>query len=369
MATSVPSLDGLSPEKRALFESLMRKKRAARASSAPAEIPWENPEWFESTAADLEARIEGLGLSTAAPVARLHSSQDSCVLHVALPTGSLYYKAVPPYFTQEVTLMRRLAADFPRHTPEILDHGENWYLMASMPGRPLSEAVKLDTWRRALGDFARLQMAYVDCPEVLFEAGFRDRRLDRFLDRVDGLLARRDEVRFTGLTFFADLERLKPAILAAARRLAAFAIPQTVEHGDFHPSNIYVDEAASKPGAPAPTTFFDFSDGSVSHPFFSPWVLLGFLEHSHPELLSEADALREAYLEPWRRLVDPARLVDAFDAARPLAKLAYLLNVGECIAHRPRSAPEESVDMRQTMQLSFQAVHAELSARREETAR
>ncbi|OKJ26483.1 hypothetical protein AMK22_31550 [Streptomyces sp. CB01580] len=97
----------------------------------------------------------------------------------------------------------------------------------------------------------------------------------------------------------------------AWRRLAAFGVPETLEHGDFRPGHIVVDRDTPR--------FFDLSDAAVSHPFFSAVTLLDF--EPVPGTAQQADDLRASYLRPWAAAYPHADVEAAFEAARPLAVL------------------------------------------------
>jgi hypothetical protein len=78
------------------------------------------------------------------------------------------------------------------------------------------------------------------------------------------------------------------------QELAAFDVPNTIDHGDLHPGNILGTVADARP--------FDWGDSVVGNPFGSLSVIL----RTTPELCGfERDdpgakaALREIYLEPW----------------------------------------------------------------------
>lgn len=358
MSSAHDLLENLSPEKRALFERLMRKKAEERRSASDL-IPWEEPDWLGARRADLEARLSRLGLEASGPVTRFQASQDSCILCIPLADRHLYFKAVPRFFSCEIPLTLLLAEKFPQHVPVVLDSGKDWYLMDQLPGEPLTRSSDPEDWCVAMRDFARIQVALTEHRETLLRIGRANRELSRLMDRLDSFLARRDAACYSGVTVFDSLSEQRPKLERIVTRLEGFGLPPTLDHGDFHPHNIHLDAGRA--------IFFDFSDGSSSHPFFSPLALIGYLEHNHRHLIPRIDDLRDAYLEPWEELFPRDLLLDALTLCRPLATLHYILNMSECLADRPRPAPAESMDIRAAMTVCSLSISKDLCDPTEES--
>ncbi|HEX8034591.1 MAG TPA: phosphotransferase [Ktedonobacterales bacterium] len=99
--------------------------------------------------------------------------------------------------------------------------------------------------------------------------------------------------------------------------LAAYRVPLSLEHGDFWANNVAV--------TPDGYLFFDWSDASISHPFFS---LAGFLRDLVPLFPNVANLhmrLINAYLEPWTCYAPMETLQTAFALARVLAQLHFAI--------------------------------------------
>jgi hypothetical protein len=115
------------------------------------------------------------------------------------------------------------------------------------------------------------------------------------------------------------LRRHAPELEAMCGELAGYTIPDSLEHGDLWGVNVIA-------GADA-CVFIGWEDASLSHPFFSPSLLL--LSLNYTEALAHVpDArarIREAYLRPWRAAACTRadRLEPAFDLAQRVAMLHY----------------------------------------------
>ena len=97
-------------------------------------------------------------------------------------------------------------------------------------------------------------------------------------------------------------------------RLAQYAVPHTLVHGDLGGNILIRDEGY---------TFFDWTDVCVSHPFFEMATISGaYFDESVLKDNPDAEIrLRDAYLEPWTKLMPVEKLVEAFEASRPLGAL------------------------------------------------
>jgi hypothetical protein len=113
----------------------------------------------------------------------------------------------------------------------------------------------------------------------------------------------------------ADVRALGPELREACRRLEAFGVPASLEHGDLWGDNVVA--------ARDRCVLIDWEDASIAHPFFSPFLLLESLRYTAAlDGVREArQEIRDAYLAPWqRRLGWPAgRLERAFELSQPLA--------------------------------------------------
>jgi aminoglycoside phosphotransferase (APT) family kinase protein len=91
------------------------------------------------------------------------------------------------------------------------------------------------------------------------------------------------------------LRDFAPRLTELCHELAAYDIPETIQHDDLHHANLYVHGGRMR--------VLDWGDASISHPFASLVVTFRFLEERTK--LPPADPwfarLRDAYLEPWGR--------------------------------------------------------------------
>jgi len=184
-------------------------------------------------------------------------------------------------FGHELDLTVGLSERFPELVPGVLavDRHRNWMLIEGAGEDDLSRYDDLETWQAALRAYAGLQVEMARRTDWLFGQGCPDRRLDRLGDSLDSLLADTPAMlpgTSWGLTKTETdgLRARAPEFKAACRALSEYAIPYSVEHGDFGYWQVIVTNGRSR--------FIDWSDSSVSHPFFSLWFLLEELQCGEP---------------------------------------------------------------------------------------
>lgn len=101
-------------------------------------------------------------------------------------------------------------------------------------------------------------------------------------------------------------QRLKTTCAA----LADYRVPYSLEHGDFHDRQIIMTDTGPM--------YYDWSDCSVSHPFFSLHLFFAFqdFENCLPDIPDVQARLRDAYLAPWTVYESMERLRAAFELAQ-----------------------------------------------------
>ncbi len=285
--------------------------------------PLAAPIWREEAEAWIHAAVERLGLRTTGSMVEPHASPWSTVLRVPTTAGDLWFKA--PNARREAALTSALI----RYTPTCVlpllavDIERGWMLMPD-GGTRLRELVRGDRdfrdWLPVLPVYAELQITLAAHVDELLGLGVPDYRLAALPAQLPRLLQDTEILRIDrepGLTAaeHAQLWELVPRVEELAAELAAYGIPETLNHGDLHDGNVFA-------GTDGPR-FFDWGDATVSHPFYSLRTTFVSVEISLdlPDGAGELPELRDAYLEPWTRLHPREELAAAFGLARKLAPL------------------------------------------------
>ncbi|MFZ6030184.1 MAG: SDR family NAD(P)-dependent oxidoreductase [Chloroflexota bacterium] len=292
--------------------------------------PWARSGWFEEATAWIDEKLAAAGMERRGSIEQIRVWGVSCVLRVMTGNGRLYFRAVPAKSAHEPLLLQALAQHYPHHVPKLLavDPQRRWVLMHEVQGQPLFQVANLHLWEEALRTFAQIQVELAQQAETLLAWGSPDRRIERLPAQLEAMLADTPTLqrgRFGGLanSEIEQLHALGPAIKARCRQLAACPIPASLEHGDFHPGNIY--QASEGP------VFFDWGESSLSHPFFSFNALEYQIEHVLPDMRRERGRLLSAYLEPWLAYASAQQLAEIVEISRPLAALHAAINFYQLI--------------------------------------
>lgn len=306
----------------------------------PAKPPWEHPVWRERVGAWIRLELERYDLGIAGAIERVQLRPWSTVLRVPTRAGAVYFKASAPALAHEPAVTESLSRWRPDDLPTVLatDPERGWLLMAD-GGTRLREVLAADRdlrhWEDLLPRYAEVQIDAAGRLGELLELGLPDRRLASLPQRYRRLLDDSEALRIDlpdgiGSTEHGRLRELEPRLAELSARLAASAVPESIHHGDLHDGNIFVRNGRY--------TFFDWGDGSASHPFFSLRTAFVSLEFSLQieEGAPEFSRLRDAYLEPWTRYASSGELLTAFDLAQRLSPLISALSWHDAVSPAAR---------------------------------
>src|SRR5262249_6796793 len=145
-------------------------------------------------------------------------------------------------------------------------------LLGACAGRSLETVGDVAAWAAAARRYGELQVACMSRIVDLRRAGCTDRRLEALpaagaqLASDAGLEGGSMAGDGPGSAALSDAELARfhaavPRLAARCAELAAFGIPDTLEHGDLWPGNVYVAGATS--------AIIDWEDAAIAHPFLS----------------------------------------------------------------------------------------------------
>lgn len=296
------------------------------AADTSLRVPWYAAGWMKETGAWMIQQLARLDSSPTGPVEQVCSWQRSCVLRLPTTHGNVYFKAVPAILGAEVGVSVLLDHEYPGMVAEVMavDADRRWMLMRDMGSKTLDSVPGLEQWKTAVNAYAQLQVSWVDATRRFAIAGCPNRGLLQLVESVDRLLG--DTVAMKpgqpdGLSMkqIHALHYRARALKIAAHRLGTLRLPVSVDHGDFWAGQIVV-------GHKNPV-FIDWSDASISHPFFS-MAFFSDDDEMRPYLGDVREAsqqLRDAYLDPWTVYEPYDILTQAWSIACSLAPLSTAL--------------------------------------------
>jgi hypothetical protein len=304
------------PEQRVIIEEWITWSE----HDQPQRADWYQPGWFGAASAWMKGRLQEQGMDAIGPVEQLRAWERSAILRAGTNQGQVYFKALPPIFRHEHGLTLWLGRLFPQNVATVLafNPARRWMLMADHGSQTLDALPEIERWEAALRRFAEIQRGVVARTKELTELGVPDRRLYWLESHMDSLLnLGAEQLSGDVLKLTEDeVQRLReriPKFKQICTELVRYGIPASLEHGDFWAGQVIVQDDRY--------VFIDWSDASVSHPFFS----LLFLHDDDAPLPDVVERLRNAYLEPWRAYEPMDKLIEAYELARQIAPLHYAL--------------------------------------------
>jgi hypothetical protein len=278
---------------------------------------WESPEFRAAAESWIRAHAPGEVRGIEQP----HVRSWATAMRVETSDGVVWFKASSAAHRQEAEATALLARVRPEALPELLaSDPERGWMLTRDAGVRLRELVADERsqrrWLDVLPLYARLQRDAVPLVDELLAAGVPDRRLAALPDSFEQILGAIDG---------GDAHRhLVPRVRAGCERLAAFGVPETIQHDDLHDAQVFVRDGR--------ILVTDWGDAVISHPFFSMSVTLqGVIAWGVDDVEGSEDTApyAAAYLEPWGEGLDEAlelalplgwacRCVGVYDHARAL---------------------------------------------------
>ncbi len=294
------------------------------------DLPWEQKDWLQQAIEWIHTQLTASGLQIVGSVELIHQRPWSSFASVPTADGTVYFKAAAPAFKYEIALTQALAQWRPDCTVRVIavDLDRGWLLSANA-GDTLStvsqSSAQIEHWLKMLPLTVEFQIEMAGRVAELLELGVPDRRLATLPEQYSQLLQANGSLRVDmepGLTReeYQQLRDLRPRFAAWCEELADYGLKETLTHEELHDSNVLVSGNRY--------IFTDWSDCSVSHPFFAMVVMTRAAAHRlHlAEDGKEMVRLRDAYLEPWTKFTTRSKLLTAFDLAYRLGMVNRALS-------------------------------------------
>jgi hypothetical protein len=288
--------------------------RHAAGKLLPITPPWARIGWYSKTEKWILEKLRKNGMPATGPIEQVKLWNLSSVLRIPTDQGWAWFKAVPSIFSQEPGLVRYLNKKYPGSVPSIIstNSSKGWLLTRDIGGRSLCDFSDPEYWCAVIKTYALLQQEEIPYAEELAFEFVIPGGLQHLIRATDFLTQGLIEMAAEGYLPMSDAAQWGSkvqAIMEKCRQLAAFSIPETLEHGDLYCGNININSDR--------VVFFDWTDGSISHPFFSLDSFLNECEFS--EEIKEQ--IVSTYLLSWALYLkrDMDDILAAWELAAPLA--------------------------------------------------
>lgn len=297
------------PHHQAMLDTLFEESERGQIPALRTE--WEQLGWFQQAAEWIRSELTRLGYTPTGPVEQVKTWCMSSVLRVQTSSELVYFKVASsqPMFVNEPVLLQALARFYPKQVPVPLgiDEARRWILLASF-GSSIGWNAPVEVQDAMLRAYSQFQNATAAQVEQLLALGCLDRRLERLIEQIDPLLeAATPLAGHLEPEEIARLQGLGPQLKELCKKLASYAVPYTLVHGDLHLNNVALQGEDF--------VFFDWTDGCIAHPFFDTICIFNI-----EDPLVQAQ-LRDSYLRVWEAYEPVERLLEAWALAKPLCAL------------------------------------------------
>ena len=312
------------------------------------QLRWHDPAWQKQAHDWIRSEAERNSIQLTGEIEQPHAYAWSTVMRVPSSEGTLFFKATAGETIYEIALTEKLAKWYPDCMPDLVavDTVRGWMLMRD-GGEQLRASVRstkdVSPWEPVITQYANLQIGIAEHVDEILALGIPDHRLAALPALYKQLLSDEKSMMLDqekGLTSedFHKLQNLSPRFEQICADLAAFGIPESINHGDFHDGNVLVKNSR--------ITFFDWGDASVTHPFVSLRTFFVSMEialelDDWAPPTPEMTALLHRYLERWERYGDKERLLAIYNLSRPVASIVKALQWHQSITRMEGSVRNE----------------------------
>ena len=317
--------------------------------SSQSQLIWKDPDWQKEAHDWIRAEAERKSIQLTGEIEQPHVYHWSTVMRVPTSSGLIFFKATAGETIHEIALTQKMTGWLPYCLPELIavDARRGWMLMRD-GGEQLRASVRpaKDTkpWKHVIKKYAELQIGLAEYVSEILALGIPDHRLAALPSLYAQLLTDMEILRIDqekGLTSdeFQQLKEWLPRFEQICMDLAAYGIPESVNHGDFHDGNVLLKEER--------ITFFDWGDADVTHPFVSLrtlWVSIEIaLELDDYAFTPGMADLLDHYLEPFERFASRDELYKAYALSKPVASVVKALAWHQSIRRMDVSVREEYI--------------------------
>jgi len=295
------------------------------------QLLWQDPDWRKQVNDWIQAEAARHSIRIMGEIEQPHMYAWSTVLHIPTDQGKLFFKATARETIYEAALTQLLAKWYTDCMPEFVsvEAGRGWMLMRD-GGEQLRASIRpakdIAPWKPVIARYAELQIGLADHVTELLSLRLPDHRLSVLPALFNEVLGDEKSLMIDqekGLTSaeWEQLKSLASRFEEICAELAAYGIPESLDHGDFHDGNVLLQDGR--------ITFFDWGDASVTHPFtslrtffVSIEIALGLDDYVFTPEMAE---LLDLYLEPFQQFASKEELLRAYQVSKPVASIVKAL--------------------------------------------
>ena len=258
---------------------------------------------FTRTSAWVEEQLESYGLRWDGAFLQMQATASFSLIRFQTNRGAVWFKATGEPNRREFPLTLELGTRFPGYVPASLATRSEWnaWLTFEAEGHDLWSCSEPGAWLQAADSLAGLQIASTSCLQQILDAGAHDARLETLLDKTDAFFSSMEDVmeiqeKPSPRRLKAEEVRLvEQRVVEALLQMQGAEVPDTVNHLDLNPGNVFVDSSKS--------TFLDWAEAAVGNPFFSPEYLRQHFVKAICSGEEKEQSLMQSYVNRWSSIL------------------------------------------------------------------
>jgi hypothetical protein len=308
---------------------------------------WARTGWHARATGWMFTTLDELGRPPTGPIEQIRHWGISALMRAPTERGPVWFKAVFPPLAAEPAVTALLSREAPEVVATVLAHddAQGWLLLEDVG--PVMVADHAEGDAPSIAALVALQRRLVGSLDAVAATGVPRRSFGALPEAVDRALRDPDTAGWVRLAP-ERIAALVDAVRDATATIDALGLPDTLVHGDFHPSNV-----ALRDGHPV---IFDWSDAAIAHPIVDAMTWVSWLQDDDPE---RAERAWHTFLEAWSDVCPPA----SSEAARPALRIAaaayHVVSYHGIVTHmEPERRPETADGLEQYVRHLDEAVPA-----------
>jgi hypothetical protein len=268
----------------------------------------------------VEEQLQPLGLRWDGTFRQLQATDSFSLIRFQTNRGAVWFKATGEPNLREFPLTLELGACFPTYLPVSLATHPEWnaWLAFEAPGRDLWSSLVPGPWLQAADSLAGLQIASSNCVTRILAAGAHDARLENLLSKaqpffsaMEGIMEMQTKPSPRKLTG-EEVRLVEQRVLEALLQMGAAEVPDSLNHLDLNPGNVFVDSGKS--------TFLDWAEATIGNPFFSFEYLRQHFAKNFSAGQEKERNLEESYVQRWSSIL-PRKTIETMLRVAPLTAI------------------------------------------------
>lgn len=269
--------------------------------------------WVEEQLKPYELRLNGTFL-------QMQATASFSLIRFQTSRGGVWFKATGEPNRREFPLTLELGARFPSYVPVSIATRPEWnaWLTFEAEGQDLWSSSGPDAWLQAADSLAGLQIASTSCLQQILDAGAHDARIENLLHKttpffsaMEGIMEMQAKPSPRRLSV-EEVRLVRQRVIEALLQMEAAEVPDTLNHLDLNPGNVFVDSSKS--------TFLDWAEATVGNPFFSSEYLRQHFRKAVCAGQEMEENFVQSYLKRWSSIL-PGKAIETMLRVVPLTAI------------------------------------------------